>query len=129
MIGFVVSRLSAVVRSAAVLAAVSLFFLACAQAQDAPKGDAAKGKQLWLTDGCSYCHGTVGQGGGGRAAGLRIAHQPLPFEAFLNQVRRPADEMPVYVESVLSNQDVADIFAYIQSLPPPPDLKSIRILN
>jgi mono/diheme cytochrome c family protein len=129
MIGVVVSRLSAVVRSAAVLAAVSLFFLACAQAQDAPKGDAAKGKQLWLTDGCSYCHGTVGQGGGGRAAGLRIAHQPLPFEAFLNQVRRPADEMPVYVESVLSNQDVADIFAYIQSLPPPPDLKSIRILN
>jgi mono/diheme cytochrome c family protein len=129
MIGVVVSRLSVVVRSAAVLAAVSLFFLACAQAQDAPKGDAAKGKQLWLTDGCSYCHGTVGQGGGGRAAGLRIAHQPLPFEAFLNQVRRPADEMPVYVESVLSNQDVADIFAYIQSLPPPPDLKSIRILN
>jgi mono/diheme cytochrome c family protein len=129
MIGVVVSRLSAVVLSAAVLAAVSLFFLACAQAQDAPKGDAAKGKQLWLTDGCSYCHGTVGQGGGGRAAGLRIAHQPLPFEAFLNQVRRPADEMPVYVEGVLSNQDVADIFAYIQSLPPPPDLKSIRILN
>jgi mono/diheme cytochrome c family protein len=129
MIGVVVSRLSAVVRRAVVLAAVSLVAVACAQAQDAAKGDAAKGKQLWLTDGCSYCHGTVGQGGGGRAAGLRIAHQPLPFEAFLNQVRRPADEMPVYVESVLSNQDVADIFAYIQSLPPPPDLKSIRILN
>jgi mono/diheme cytochrome c family protein len=129
MTDVVVSRLSAVLRGAAVLAVVSLFSLAWAQAQDAPKGDAAKGKQLWLTDGCSYCHGTVGQGGGGRAAGLRIAHQPLPFEAFLNQVRRPADEMPVYVESVLSNQDVADIFAYIQSLPPPPDLKSIRILN
>jgi mono/diheme cytochrome c family protein len=129
MIGVVVSRLSAVVRRAVVLAAVSLVAVACAQAQDAAKGDAAKGKQLWLADGCSYCHGTVGQGGGGRSAGLRIAHQPLPFEAFLNQVRRPADEMPVYVESVLSNQDVADIFAYIQSLPPPPDLKSIRILN
>jgi mono/diheme cytochrome c family protein len=129
MTDVVMSRLTAMVRGAAVLAVVSLFSLACAQAQDAPKGDAAKGKQLWLTDGCSYCHGTVGQGGGGRAAGLRIAHQPLPFEAFLNQVRKPADEMPVYVESVLSNQDVADIFAYIQSLPPPPDLKSIRILN
>jgi mono/diheme cytochrome c family protein len=129
MTGFVMSRLVAVARRVVVLTAVSLTALACAQAQDAPKGDAAKGKQLWLTDGCSYCHGTVGQGGGGRSAGLRVAHQPLPFEAFLNQVRRPADEMPVYVESVLSNQDVADIFAYIQSLPPPPDLKSIRILN
>ena len=125
----VVSRLGAVARSAIVLTVVSLASLACVQAQDAPNGDAGKGKQLWLADGCSYCHGTVGQGGGGRSAGLRIAHQPLPFEAFLNQVRRPADEMPVYVESVLSHQDVADIFAYIRSLPPPPDLKSIRILN
>ena len=71
----------------------------------------------------------MGQGGGGRAAGLRIASQPIPFGAFLNQVRQPANEMPVYVEKVLSDQDVADIFAYIQSLPPPPDLKSIRILN
>jgi mono/diheme cytochrome c family protein len=123
------SRLAVAARSALVLTVVSLASLACAQAQDAPKGDAGKGKALWLADGCSYCHGTVGQGGGGRSAGLRIAHQPLPFEAFLNQVRRPADEMPVYVESVLSNQDVADIFAYIRSLPPPPDLKSIRILN
>jgi mono/diheme cytochrome c family protein len=129
MTGIAVSRLASVARRAVVLTAVSLASLACAHAQDAPKGDAAKGKQLWLADGCSYCHGTVGQGGGGRAAGLRIAQQPIPFGAFLNQVRQPANEMPVYVEKVLSDQDVADIFAYIQSLPPPPDLKSIRILN
>jgi|HubBroStandDraft_3_1064219.scaffolds.fasta_scaffold423448_2 mono/diheme cytochrome c family protein len=102
---------------------------ACAaQAQEAPRGDAAKGKSLWLADGCSYCHGTVGQGGGGRAAGLRIAQQPIPFAAFRNQLRRPADEMPPYVEAVLSDQDVADIFAYIRALPPPPDLKTIGIL-
>jgi mono/diheme cytochrome c family protein len=123
----VVSRLVAMVRGTVVVAAVSLIALACAQAQDAPKGDSAKGKALWLADGCSYCHGTVGQGG--RSAGPRIAQQSLPFEAFLNQVRRPADEMPAYVETVLSDQDIADIFAFIQSLPPPPDLKSIRPLN
>jgi mono/diheme cytochrome c family protein len=110
------------------LAVASLALGTSAQAHDAPKGDPARGKQLWLTDGCSYCHGTVGQGGGGRAAGLRIAAQPIPFAAFLNQVRQPANEMPVYVEKVLSDQDVADIFAYIQALPPPPDLKSIPIL-
>jgi mono/diheme cytochrome c family protein len=110
------------------LALASLAFGACAQAQDAPKGDTAKGKQLFLADGCSYCHGTVGQGGGGRGPGLRIAQQPIPFAAFLNQLRQPANEMPVYVEKVLSDQDVADIFAYIQALPPPPDLKTIGIL-
>lgn len=118
-------------RLALVLASVYMALFAscaCAQAQDAPRGDPARGKQLWLTDGCSYCHGTVGQGGG-RAAGLRVAGQPIPFAAFLNQVRQPANEMPVYVEKVLSDHDVADIFAYIQSLPAPPDLKSIPILN
>lgn len=109
--------------------AASLACAAGAMAQDAPPGDAAKGRQLWLGDGCSYCHGTVAQGGGGRASGLRIAQQPIPFAAFLNQVRQPANEMPVYVEKVLSDTDVADIFAYIQSLPPPPDLKTIRILD
>jgi len=111
-----------------VLALASFAWGACAQAQEAPRGDAARGKQIYLADGCSYCHGTVGQGGGGRAAGLRIAQQPIPFAAFLNQLRRPANEMPPYVETVLSAQDVADIFAYIQALPPPPDLKTIGIL-
>src|SRR5271168_2213786 len=111
-----------------VFALASFAWGACAQAQEAPTGDAARGKQIYLADGCSYCHGTVGQGGGGRAAGLRIAQQPIPFAAFLNQLRRPANEMPPYVETVLSAQDVADIFAYIQALPPPPDLKTIGIL-
>jgi mono/diheme cytochrome c family protein len=116
-------------RAGLVLALAAFACGACAaQAQEAPRGDAAKGKSLWLADGCSYCHGTVGQGGGGRAAGLRIAQQPIPFSAFRNQVRRPANEMPPYVEAVLSDQDVADIFAYIQALPPPPDLKTIGIL-
>jgi mono/diheme cytochrome c family protein len=50
------------------------------------------------------------------------------FAALRNQLRRPADEMPPYVEAVLSDQDVADIFAYVQALPPPPDLKTIGIL-
>ena len=120
--------MTTIARFGLVLALASLAFGACAQAQDAPKGDAARGKQLWLADGCSYCHGTVGQGGGGRAAGLRIAQQPIPFGAFLNQLRQPANDMPPYVETVLSEQDVADIFAYIQALPPPPDLKTIGIL-
>ena len=40
----VVSRLGAVARSALVLTVVSLASLACVQAQDAPNGDAGKGK-------------------------------------------------------------------------------------
>src|SRR5579872_2781840 len=93
-----------------------------AAAQDAPSGNATKGKQLYLTDGCSYCHGTVGQGGGGRTGGLRLAQMPIPYAAFLNQLRHPANEMPPYVASVLSDQEATDIYAYIADLPPPPDV-------
>src|SRR4051812_41639880 len=100
-----------------------------AWAADAPRGDATKGKQLFLTKGCSYCHGTVGQGGGGRTGGLRLANMGLGFPAFINQLRQPANEMPPYVASALPDADVADIFAYVASLPPPPDVKSIPILN
>ena len=105
---------------------------AVASAQGAgspPGGDPAKGKQLFTVNGCSYCHGTVGQGGGGRTGGLRLAQMGIAYPAFLNQLRQPVDEMPPYVASVLPDKDVADIFAFIASLPPPPDAKSIPILN
>ena len=100
-----------------------------AAAQDAGGGDVAKGKQLYLKDGCSYCHGTVGQGGGGRTGGLRLAQMPIPYAAFLNQLRHPANEMPPYVVSVLSDQEASDIYAYIAGLPPPPDVRTIPALN
>jgi ubiquinol-cytochrome c reductase cytochrome c subunit len=116
-------RLSAVIAITFAAGAVAL-----AQGA-APSGDAGRGKQLYMTVGCWSCHGTVGQGGGGRTGGLRLAQMGIAFPAFLNQLRQPVDEMPPYVASVLPDRDVADIYAYIASLPPPPDLKSIPILN
>ena len=116
------------------LASLSLVLAAAAwapraKAQDAVGGDAVRGKQLYMTDGCSSCHGTVGQGGGGRTGGLRLAQMPIPFAAFLNQLRHPTNEMPPYVAAVLSDHDASDIYAYIASLPPPPDVKTIPALN
>jgi len=106
-----------------------LALVPAARAADAPAGDAAKGKQLFTTIGCSYCHGTAGQGGGGRTGGLRIARMGIGYAAFLNQLRHPVNEMPPYVESALPDKDVADIFAFVAALPPPPDAKTIPILN
>jgi mono/diheme cytochrome c family protein len=37
--------------------------------------------------------------------------------------------MPPYSEQILSNEELADIYAYVASLPPPPDPKSIPLLN
>jgi mono/diheme cytochrome c family protein len=98
-------------------------------AQGQPSGDAARGKQLYSANGCAYCHGTVGQGGGGRTGGLRLAQMGIAYPAFVNQLRQPVNEMPPYVEAALPEKDVADIYAFVSSLPPPPDLKSIPILN
>jgi mono/diheme cytochrome c family protein len=113
-------RLSAVVLALSVSSAL---------AAETPKGDLAKGRESYTTKGCSYCHGTAGQGGGGRTGGLRIANMGLSYEAFLAQLRHPVNEMPPYVESAMPDAEVANIHAYISSLPPPPDVKSIPILN
>ena len=110
-------------------ALVLVLSVGAVSAAETPSGDAAKGRQLFLANGCSYCHGTVGQGGGGRTGGLRIANMGIAFPAFLNQLRQPVNEMPPYVASALPDRDVADIYAYIASLPKPADVKTIPLLN
>ena len=87
---------------------------------------AEKGKTLFMTYGCFQCHGTVGQGGN---AGPRLAPNPLPYEALANFVRTTNRQMPPYREAVLPNEDLADIYAYLQSVPPTPDYKTIPLLN
>jgi len=111
----------------AALAAASLGWSGAAAAQGAPQGDAGKGKTLYMSDGCYQCHGTVGQGS--RGTGPRLAPKPLPFEAFAKQVREPVNVMPPYTKTVLSDKDLADVYAYLGTVPPPPDLKDVPILN
>ena len=116
-------------RLIAIFSVLGLALAGAALAADAPSGDAVHGKQLFTTIGCSYCHGTAGQGGGGRTGGQRIARLGIGYKAFLNQLRHPVNEMPPYVEAVLPDKDVADIFAFVSCLAPPPDVKSIPLLN
>ena len=77
--------------------------------------NAARGKQLYLATGCYQCHGTRGEGGGG--AGPRLAPGPMPYAGLLQQLRRPRARMPVYTAVVMPDGDVADIYAYLQSVP------------
>jgi len=87
---------------------------------------AEKGKSLFMTHGCFQCHGTVGQGGN---AGPKLAPNPLPYEALANFVRTTNRQMPPYREAILPNEDLADIYAYLQSVPATPDYKSIPLLR
>jgi mono/diheme cytochrome c family protein len=100
-----------------------------ATAQDAPQGNVADGKRVYLADGCFTCHGRSGQGGAYNAPVPILAHTALPLDGFKGQVRNPSDDMPAYSDAVLSDKDIADIYAFVQSLPGPSVAKDIAILN
>ena len=91
----------------------------------APAGNAQNGKKIFDSYGCYQCHGHEGQGG----AGPRIAPRPIAFAVLLKYVRQPAGQMPPYTAKVVSDQEFADIYAYLQSIPAPPAAKSIPLLN
>ena len=113
-------------RAIAALAVVALGWAATASAQDtAPPGDAVNGKRVYLADGCFECHGRVGQGGAFLGPAPGIAATQLPYEALKQQLRDPTNNMPAYAEVVLPEKDLADIYAYLQSLPGPRDAKDL----
>ena len=111
-------------------AAALLLMATMAQAQGggqtAPAGNADKGKQLFANYGCYQCHGREAQGG---AAGPRIGPNPIPFAAVLKYVRQPGGQMPPFTEKVVSDADLADIYAFLQSRTQPKPVKDIPLLN
>jgi hypothetical protein len=54
---------------------------------------------------------------------------PLPWETFSAFVRSSNRAMPPFSEKILSDNDLADIYAYLQSIPKPPDTASIPLLK
>jgi mono/diheme cytochrome c family protein len=98
--------------------------------QAAMAADAAHGKKVFTeVYGCFQCHGTEGQGSNATSGGRVLSRTQLPYEAFANYVRTTNRSMPPYHEQVLPNSDLEDIYAYLQTVPAPPDYKTIPILN
>jgi len=95
--------------------------------ESTPVEDAAKGNRLYATYGCYECHGYQGQGS--TAAGPRIAPAPIPKDAFLAYVRQPSGEMPPYGERVISDADLADIRAFLATIPKGPNPAEVPLLK
>ncbi len=93
-----------------------------------PAGNADAGKKVFTKDGCYECHGREGQGAA-QGAGPRIGPPQLSFEAFTKYVHQPTGQMPPYTSKVISDQELADIFAYLQSRPKATPSKDIPLLN
>jgi mono/diheme cytochrome c family protein len=90
---------------------------------------AEKGKIAFTRFGCWQCHGFEGQGSIATSNGKVLAHDPLPWDTFQAFVRTSNTNMPPFTEKTVSNEDLADIYAYLQSRPKPADYKTIPLLN
>ena len=90
------------------------------QAQDTPltvsadSGDAAIGAELWQTLECMECHGADARGGEG-PLNVSIANTSLSFEEFVATVRRGPADMPAFPHSEISDEDLANLYAWLES--------------
>ena len=91
--------------------------------------DADKGKAAFIQHGCWQCHDFAGEGSIATSNGKVIARTPLPLEAFIGFVRLTNGQMPPYRPAVLSDEELGDIYAYLQSLPEPKAPSDIPVLN
>jgi ubiquinol-cytochrome c reductase cytochrome c subunit len=90
---------------------------------------AENGKNAFLAHGCWQCHGTMGQGSIVTSNGKRLAPNPLPWDTFSAFVRSTNGEMPPFREKILSDADLADIYAYLTAIPQPQDVSNIPLLK
>jgi mono/diheme cytochrome c family protein len=94
-------------------------------AKEKPAGDSATGKKLFMKYGCYECHGTEGNGG----TGPRINQPALSIVAIARYVRHPSGQMPPYSKDLLTDDQLADICAFVKSVPPPRPVASIPLLE
>jgi mono/diheme cytochrome c family protein len=87
------------------------------------------GKAVFVAHGCWQCHGFEGQGSITTSGGRVIVDTQLPAEAFMAYVRAPTGAMPPFRPEILSDSDLADIYAYLEARPKPQAAKDIPLLN
>ena len=110
------------------VAILTIFLATAASAQTpaaAPAGKATNGAKIFVSYGCYQCHGYAAHGG----AGARLAPKPIAFAAFTKYVRKPTQQMPPYTAKVVTDQELADIYAFLLTIPPPPDPNSIPLMK
>jgi mono/diheme cytochrome c family protein len=95
-------------------------------ASESLTGNAENGKKLFAAYGCYQCHGHQGAGA---STGPRVGPPQISMSAFSWYVRAPRGQMPPYTAKVVSDQDLADIYAYLKTFQPPVPASGIPLLN
>jgi mono/diheme cytochrome c family protein len=63
------------------------------------------------------------------SAGRVLSGTKLPFDAFQAYVRDPSGGMPPFHVEILSDSDLSDIYAYLESVPKPRPVSEIPLLR
>ena len=90
---------------------------------------ADSGRNAFVQHGCWECHGFQGQGSTASSGGKVIADTKLPLDAFRSFVRNTKGAMPPFSAKMVSDADLADIYAYLESRPQPKSAKDIPLLS
>ena len=93
----------------------------------APAGNAETGRKQFVSFGCYQCHGYEAQGSS--ATGPRLGPKPIAWAAFTRYVRRPTNQMPPFTAKVVSDADLANIYAFLQARPTPTPVANIPLLK
>ncbi len=137
MMRFAISPAEGLLRVLTLIAGIQMAASSVAFAQTAsqPKttgqtavheGNPENGKKLFAAYYCWSCHGSMGRAGGTAPA---IAPSTRTAEQLIQYIRKPARGMPAYTSKTITDQEVADIAAFLKSVPPGPAAKDIPLLN
>ena len=112
-------------RVLSVLAFTVLTYVVAA-AGSATAQDSEEERAAYDRGGCWGCHNHQGQGG---RPGPAIARPTRSYDAFSRFVRTSSGAMPPFTERVLSDADLEAIYAYLQSIPEPPQPETLPLLQ
>lgn len=102
------------IRNGGILLLFSVTAALLLSACNGPKGDAEAGKRWYAMHNCASCHGD--KANNGRAK--HLASIKMGFSPFVRILRKPySPSMPPFTEDKLSEQDAADIYAWLKSMP------------
>ena len=97
-----------------------------APTQTMPSGDAERGADLYLANGCWQCHGYTGATG----SAPPLVLTGLNEGSFVSYLRSPrTTRMPLYSTKVMSDAVAVDLYAYIKTFEQPLDAKDIPLLQ
>lgn len=107
---------------ASFMMALSAASIVRAEPGSVPASDAAAGEKTWASKACKSCHGDKAEG----KYALPLAGTARTLQEVMTQVRTPRAQMPAFKTDKVTDQEITDIYAYLQTLTKPASFTPLR---